>query len=204
MFDDVAMSLESGADGIGDREAASRHGAVGSTRSMFNAITIVCLVGLAGVATAEGPAKAHARSSATLYLSSPRGPGPIVPIRIGVEGALRIQHAHVALEARLGAGSAASIMAGASQASGHAGGSLGLAFSVGERVVISPMAAYDLFSTWDGSGNVVVHYASLEVPIAIVIGRRVVLEPFLQVGVTRFMGTSDPLIVVGPRIGIIL
>ncbi|MDB4957400.1 MAG: hypothetical protein JWO36_4969 [Myxococcales bacterium] len=188
---------------------------------MFNAITIVCLVGLAGVATADGPgvaaadgpavatadglAKAHARSSATLYLASPWSPGPMVPIRIGVEGALRIHHSHFAVEARLGVGTAASIMAFTGQVSGHAGGALGLAFSAGERVVISPMVAYDVFSTWeDGNASVVIHYASLEVPVAIIIGRRVVLEPFLQVGVARFRGTNDPVIVIGPRIGIIL
>jgi hypothetical protein len=172
---------------------------------MFKAMTIVCLVGLAGVAAADGPAQAHARSSATLYLASPWSPGPMVPIRIGVEGALRIQHAHIALEARLGVGSAASIMAFSGQVSGHAGASLGLAFSAGERVVISPMVAYDVFSTWeDGNANVVVHYATLEVPVAIIIGPRVVLEPFLQVGVARFMGANDPVIVIGPRIGIIL
>lgn len=172
---------------------------------MIRAIVIGGLLGLAGIASADGasPARAHARSSTTLYLASAWSPGPTVPIRLGVEGAVRFHHGNFALETRLGLGGAGSVTALSSRLAAHAGGSLGLALPVSGRVVIAPMLAYDWFAEWEYEGtSLSVHYVTLEVPIAIVLDRGVILEPFVQAGIARFHGATDPVLVIGPRLGI--
>ena len=173
---------------------------------MARAIVIGCLVGLVAVARAEDPlSDEHARSSTTLYLASAWSPGPTVPIRIGADGALRIHQWHIALEARLGIGGAGSLTGFGMQVAGHVGASLGVAVAAGERVVLSPMFAYDAFAIWEkGDGTSLVHYVTIEVPVSIILRRGVVLEPFAQVGIARYQGATDPVFVIGPRIGIIL
>ena len=163
------------------------------------------MLGLAGVASADdaSSARAHARSSTTVYLASPWSPGPTVPIRLGVEGAVRFHRGNFALEMRLGLGGAGSVTALSSRLAAHAGGSLGLALPVSGHVVIAPMLAYDWFAEWEHAGaSFSVHYVTLEVPISIVLDRGVVIEPFVQAGVARFHGATDPVLVIGPRLGI--
>ena len=44
---------------------------------------------------------------------------------------------------------------------------------------------------------------SLEIPVSIRF-ERVVLEPFVQLGFARYQGATDPVVVIGPRIGFVL
>lgn len=174
---------------------------------MARARMVVVVLGLVGIASAdERPdARAHAQRSTTLYLSTPWAPGPTVPIRIGVEGVMRVHRGHLAMEARFGAGGAASVLGLGGQYAAHGGVGLGGALSLGERVVLAPMVGYDVFVEWEQyGGSVVVQYLTVEVPVAILLGRGVVLEPFVQVGVARYEGSDDPALVIGPRLGIVL
>lgn len=176
---------------------------------MIRALLAGCLLGHLGTANAEDapptPARGFARSSTTIYLSNTWSPGPTVPIRIGVDGALRAHRGLLALEARAGAGGAGSVTGLGGFGSGHLGGSIGSAIPFGRRVVITPMLAYDVFAEWERDGaSLAVHYVTLQLPVSIVLDRGVVLEPFLQAGVARYQGATDPVIVIGPRIGILL
>lgn len=178
---------------------------LGSSEGMSRAIVIGCMVGLAAPANAdESRARDHAQSSATLYLASTWSPSPTVPIRIGVDGAFRMHHNRLALEARVGLGGAGSVTAIGMQMAGHLGASVGFALTAGDRVVLSPMLAYDVFALWEHEGaTVTVHYATIELPVAIVLDRGVVLEALAQLGLARYQGATDPAVVIGPRIGIV-
>lgn len=170
-------------------------------------LVIAWLVAALGSAAAdEAPsADRHAKGSATLYLGSMWSPGPTVPIRIGVEGALRLHAGHLAIETRFGAGGSGSVTAFSSLFGAHLGGSVGFAFALGNRLTFSPMIGYDVFGLWEKEGaTFAVHYATLQLPLAILIARRVVLEPHVQLGFARFHGATDPVVIVGPRIGIVL
>ena len=97
-----------------------------------------------------------------------------------------------------------SVTALGSQLQGHIGIGVGAALPAGNRVVFSPMAAYDVFGVWESHGaSFVIHYVSLEVPVSIRF-ERVVLEPFVQLGFARYQGATDPVVVIGPRIGFVL
>lgn len=172
---------------------------------MIRALVFGALLGLVGTANAEPPdAGGHARSSTTLYLASQWSPGPTVPIRIGIEAAVRSHHRHIALEGRFGVGGAGTVTGFASLFSGHVGASIGFAVSPARRLVLAPMLAYDAFGLWEEGGAMfAVHYLTVEVPLAILIHPGVVLEPFVQIGVARFHGANDPAIVFGPRVGIV-
>lgn len=174
---------------------------------MTRALVLGSVVAFAGVASADDTriADAHADSSTTLFLGSMWSPGPTVPIRIGAEAALHVNYRHIALEARGGFGGAGTINGFGSQISWHLGAGAGVALATGKYVVISPMAAYDYFGTRDSDGTTVnVHYLTLELPAAIVLGRGVVLEMVAQLGMARYQGATDPAIVIGPRIGVVL
>jgi hypothetical protein len=168
---------------------------------------VAWLAALTAVATADNRSLAagHARSSATLYLTGAWSPGPMVPIRVGTDAAVRLHASNLALEVRLGAGSAATVAGLGSLVAGHAGVSLGGSFALHNRVAVAPMFAYDGFRMWEpGDVEITVHYGTVLVPITIVLRRGVVLEPFVQVGLARFRGTSDPVLVIGPRLGVVL
>lgn len=165
-----------------------------------------CLIAQLGVARADDArlSEAHARDSTTLYLAGTWSPGPTVPIRIGADAALRYQH-RFALELRLGMGGAGSVLGISSQLAWHAGLSAGVALPIGSRVVLVPMIAYDYHGLRDADGRIfAVHEATLELPIAIVLARGAVIEPYVQAGVSRYIGSTDWAVVVGPRIGIVL
>lgn len=165
-----------------------------------------CVVAQLGVARADDArlSDAHARDSTTLYLASTWSPGPTVPIRIGADAAVRFQR-RFALELRLGVGGAGSVLGISSQVAWHAGLSAGVAVPIGGRVVLVPMIAYDYHGLRDADGRLfAVHDATIELPIAIVLARGAVLEPYAQVGLSRYSGSTDWAIVVGPRIGIVL
>lgn len=169
-------------------------------------IVIGCLVARLGVAHADDVslAGAHARHSTTLYLATAWSPGPTVPIRIGAEAALRVQR-RIALELRIGAGGAGSVLGISSQLAWHGGLSAGVAVPIGSRVVLAPMVAYDYYGLRNADGRLfAVHEATVELPIAIVLARGAVLEPFVQAGLSRYSGSTDWTIVVGPRIGLVL
>lgn len=164
------------------------------------------LLSLAGAAAADdtSPAREHARSSTTLYLSTTWSPAPTVPIRAGVDSALRLHHKGMAAEMRLGVGIAASALGLAAHGIAHGGFSLGGAFPLGSRVVVAPMLSLDAFVDLERFGrNVWVHYATIAMPLSIVFERGMVIELFVQAGYARYYGTTDPAIVAGPRIGLV-
>lgn len=172
---------------------------------MTRALLLGALLGLVGVANAEpGDADAYAKHSTTLFLGNQWSPGPTVPIRVGADATLRFHRHHVAIEARLGFGGVGTLTGFASQFGGHFGASIGFAVSPARRIVLAPMLAYDVFGLWEqGGATFAVHYATVEVPLTIVIARHVVLEPYVQLGIARFHGATDPAIIFGPRIGIV-
>jgi len=140
----------------------------------------------------------------TLYLATAWSPGPTVPVRIGFDGALRLHRGYLAVETRLGLGGAASLTALGSQLQGHIGLGVGVVLRANDRVTFAPMVAYDIYGIWERYGaSFAIHYVTLEVPASISFGR-VVLEPFVQLGIARFQGATDPVVVVGPRIGFVL
>jgi len=186
---------------------------------MTRALAFAVLVGLVATAHADddaparahaddaagddAPARAHARHSTTLYLGSMWAPGPTVPIRVGVEAALRMQRAHLAFELRLGGGGAGSVTGFGSVFGWHVGGGLGAALPLGGHVVVTPMLAYDVFGLIDADGaSFPVHYMTLAVPVSLVVRRGALIELFAQAGLARYNGATDPAIVVGPRVGI--
>jgi hypothetical protein len=174
---------------------------------MSRALVFGSVIALAGVASADDTrfSDAYADGSTTLFLGSMWSPGPTVPIRIGAEGAVRVNYKHIAFEARGGFGGSGTINGFGSQIAWHLGAAAGVALATGKYVVISPMASYDYFGTRDSDGTTVnVHYLTLELPLAIVLGRGVVLEAVAQLGMARYQGATDPAIVIGPRIGIVL
>ena len=144
------------------------------------------------------------KDTTTLYLATAWSPGPTVPVRIGLDGALRLHRGYLAVETRLGLGGAASLTALGSQLQGHIGLGVGVALRANDRVTFAPMVAYDVYGIWERYGaSFAIHYVSLEVPASISFGRDV-LEPYVQLGIARFQGATDPVVVVGPRIGFVL
>jgi len=179
---------------------------------MRRAVVVAGVLGLVGVARAEeaapreedGPARRHARHSTTLYLSVPWSPDPTVPIRGGADAALRVHRRGYAVEGRLGAAGAGSVVGLSGHFSGHLGASVGGAIPIGDHVVIAPMLAYDAYLEWERRGaNFWVHYITFELPISLVLERGVVLELFLQGGAAHYFDATDPAFVAGPRIGIV-
>jgi hypothetical protein len=176
---------------------------------MVRALLVVLV--LAGTADAEDKteheaedlATAYVNRSMTLYLANTWTPGPTVPVRIGVEGAIRMQRSKLAAEARIGVGGVASLNALGSEMHGHFGLGLGAALPLTSRLVLTPMVAYDVFGLWEKEGgSFAVHYVTAEIPLSIVF-ENVVLEPFLQLGIARFKGATDPAVIIGPRIGFV-
>ena len=172
---------------------------------MTRALVIGALVALAGTAKADPPdADAMAERSRTLFLGNQWSPGPTVPIRVGVEAAMRWTLNHVAIEGRAGVGGAGTITGFASQFGGHLGASIGFAVSPARRIVLTPMLAYDVFGLWEqGGASFGVQFFTVEVPLSIVVYEHVVLEPYVQLGFARYHGATDPAIIFGPRIGIV-
>jgi hypothetical protein len=190
---------------------------------MRRAVVVAGVLGLVGVVRADeqpparekargtargenaAPAPGHARHSTTLYLSTPWSPDPTVPIRGGADAAVRVHRRNVALEARLGAAGAGSVVGLSGHFAGHLGASLGGAIPISDHVVLAPMLAYDAYYEWEQRGaELWIHYITLELPIAIVLRRGVVLELLLQGGAAHYLGATDPAFVAGPRLGITL
>lgn len=168
------------------------------------AVLAIALIVAAAPARAEPERPDHAESSTTVYLSSAWSPGPTVPIRIGVDAVLRAIRNHFAFEVRLGAGGAASVIGLGGILTGHVGLSIGAALPVRRSVVLTPMVAYDGFGEWEQHGaTVTVSYFTFEIPLSIVLDRGVVIEPFLQVGFARYQSVFDPVVIAGPRLGIV-
>ncbi len=172
---------------------------------MTRVMVLAVLVALAHSAKADPPdAGDYAEHSTTLFLGNQWSPGPTVPIRVGIEAAMRWNLNHIAIEGRAGAGGAGTITGFASLFAGHLGASIGYAASPARRLVLTPMAAYDVFGMWEqGGAAFAVHYFTVEVPLTIIIDRHVVLEPVVQLGWVRHHGATDPTIIFGPRIGIV-
>lgn len=173
---------------------------------MTRALVVASLLGVLGTARADDTtlARAHVRHATTAYLSTSWSPGPTVPIRIGVEGALRLHRGSVAIEGRVGLGGAGSVTALGTLLAGHVGVSVGGAIALSGRIVLAPMVSYDVFGEWERDGaSFAVHYVTLLVPLSIVLERGVVIEPFVQVGAARYQGATDPAVVIGPRLGIV-
>ncbi len=166
----------------------------------------VAIAALAPTAYADdvSPAREHVHSSTTLFVGTTWSPGPTVPIRGGVDSALRLHARGLALEARLGIGIAASANGLSAHMTAHGGFSLGWAFALGPHVVVAPMLAYDAFLEHEQyGGNVWVHEATVALPIGFVLERGVVIEANVRVGLSHYYGSNDLAIVLGPRIGIV-
>lgn len=169
-------------------------------------VVAVAIAALASTAHADdaSPAREHVHSSATLFVGTTWSPGPTVPIRGGVDSALRLHARGLALEARLGIGIAASANGLSAHMTAHGGFSVGWALALGRHVVVAPMLAYDAFLEHEQyGGNTWVHEATIALPIGFVLERGVVIEAYLRGGVSHYYGSTDPAIVVGPRIGIV-
>ena len=166
----------------------------------------VAIAALASTASADDvlPARDHVRGSATLFIGTMWTPSPTVPIRGGIDSALRLHARGLALEGRLGIGIAASANGLSAHMTAHGGFSLGWALAVGPHVVITPMLAYDAFLEHEQyGGNVWVHEATVALPIGYVLERGVVIEAYLRAGLSHYYGSYDFAISLGPRSGLV-
>lgn len=166
-------------------------------------VILGCVLGLAGTARAdEANACAYAADSLTMFFASELSPLPTISGRVGVEGGVRLHRDHVAIEARLGVAGAFSATIGGLELGYRAGASIGYAFAVARRVALEPMAGYDVLVLSDET-TTVIQRVTVELPVSIVLYPHVVLEPYGQLGLARSHGTSDLVLVVGPRLGVV-
>lgn len=177
---------------------------------MVRAWLVAGVLMMAGTVAAEDEkptvdlATAYSNRAMTIYLTNTWTPGPTIPVRIGVEGAIRMNRGKLATEARAGLGGVASLNALGSELHGHFGLSIGAALPLGSRLVVTPMVGYDVFALWEKEGgSFAVHYVTAEIPLSILLYEHVVLEPFIQLGIARFQGATDPAVIIGPRIGLV-
>jgi hypothetical protein len=170
------------------------------------------LVGATGSSAADAPA-ADAPPVASDYVArswSVFGAGELTPLpttsgALGLAAGARLHYRHLAIEARLGGAFAFTAIANGGVFAARAGVSAGIALPVGCRVALIPMLAYDAFLLDQPSGDaIVVHRATLELPVTILLFRHVAIEPFVQAGLAWISGGRDIAVVAGPRISIVL
>ncbi|MDX2091124.1 MAG: hypothetical protein SFX73_24905 [Kofleriaceae bacterium] len=173
---------------------------------MVRALLAAGVLVVASTASAEDEvelARGYVDHSTTIYLANTWTPGPTIPVRIGLEGAARLTRSKLAFEARVGLGGVASLNALGSELHGHFGLSIGVALPLTNRLAMTPMVGYDVFALWEKEGgNFAVHYVMAEIPLSILVFEHVMIEPFIQLGIARFQGATDPAVVIGPRIGL--
>jgi len=155
----------------------------------------------------DGPARAYARRSTTVFVATELSPLPTVATRVELGAGLRLhRRGGLAVEVRLGGAFSASGVAGGYLFGARAGVSAGHALAVTRRIVVTPMIAGDVFAyrqSGDAS-NLVIPRLTVELPVSVVIYPHVVIEPTVQLGVQWLDGSRDVAVVVAPRIGVVL
>ena len=152
------------------------------------------------------PPTEYASDSLSLFAAGEVTPLPSTSGALALSAGARWHRHHLAIEARLGGGFAFSAVANGGAYIGRAGVSAGVALPISCRVTLIPMLAYDAFVlAQPGDPNsIIVHRATIELPVAILLYRHVALEPFVQGGIAWINGGRDIAVVAGPRISIVL
>ncbi len=173
---------------------------------MTRALALVALL----VATAradEPPPRAddYAADAVVAFATSELSPLPEVGGRIDLEGVVRWQHAHLAVQGRAGGAWSFSATAGGDVFGARAGIAVGWVIPISQRLAVVPMAGYDAFRLWESAGTTteLVHRFSIELPLSILVYRHVVVEPYGVLGVQSLRGSRDLAVALGPRIGIV-
>lgn len=120
-----------------------------------------------------------------------------VTARINVVGGLTLQP-------RAGIGAGGTIPGGGATTVTRFGAGVGGTFAVHASVALSPMLAYDVF-VLAGVGTVVpplVHRATVELPVTMVLGRHALAELYVQAGVGVVYGALDLALGGGLRFGV--
>lgn len=120
-----------------------------------------------------------------------------VTARINVAGGFTVQP-------RAGIGAGGSVPGGGATTVTRFGVGAGATFAVHASVAMSPMLAYDVF-VLAGVGTVVaplVHRATVELPVSVLLGRHALAELYLQAGVGVVYGALDLAIGGGLRFGV--
>ena len=145
--------------------------------------------------------------SLSIFTDAELTPQPTVPGRVDLAAGVRWHHRHLAIEGRAGGGAAFTARAGGYVLGARAGVSIGAALPLGRRVAIEPMLAYDLFALWQptsGSSSPIVQQIGIAAPLTILVFHHVAVEAFVELGLARYRGTNDLVVLAGPRIDIVL
>ena len=173
------------------------------------AIVVTAIVTHPGGAHADPPrtACAYAAHSLTVFAETELAPLPTIAGRVDLEAGARWHHRWVAVEARAGGGTGFTTRGGGYMLGGRIGVSAGAALPLTPRLSVEPMLAYDLFVLWQptsGSIAQVVHQVGVATPVTIQLYPHVAIEAFVELGLARYRGSSDLLIVAGPRLAVVL
>ena len=153
----------------------------------------------------DTPAAAYARHSTTITLSTELSPLATVANRAEIGGAVRLHRRHVAVEGRAGIAFAASTLGFGWLVGGHGGVAAGASFPLGGRIAVTPMAAYDLYVyAPSGEGSIVVHRATVALPVSVILYPHVVIEGVVEVGAAFVERSPELAISFGPRLGLVL
>jgi hypothetical protein len=173
--------------------------------SRITALLLVMLARARADPEPPSPARAYAHSSTTLLVSTDLSPLPTVGGQLELDATLRVHHRGFAAEVRLGIAAAFSVVAGSDLYGARIGGGVGYAFPIGCRLLLAPMAAYDVMAYREtgGASTQILQRVTIELPLSIVLFPHVVFEPYVQAGVMYVGGNRDAVLVVGPRLGVV-
>lgn len=174
-------------------------------RALLASLVMVSWVASAAAEEPQASAPAWSEQSTTLFFATELTPLATVSTRGDLDAVLRLHRAHgLAIEARLGAAFGFSAIAGASIFGAHLGGALGWSLPLGERLAVTPMAAFDLFVyAQPDTSSVNVRRFTIAAPVTFVAYHHAVVELMIAAGASHVDGTTDLAIVVGPRIGLV-
>jgi hypothetical protein len=170
----------------------------------MRALVVVGLLAGAAHADDEPCACEYARHATVAFVATELSPLPDVGGHVDFEGGARIHRGHLAIEARLGAAWSFSASSGGDVFGARIGASVGWVLPLAHRFAVVPMAGYDAFVLWESAGvtTQLVHRATVEVPLSILLYPHAIVEPYVAVGLQSLHGSRDLAFVFGPRVAI--
>lgn len=168
---------------------------------------LAVVAALAGAARADDEppcACAYARHATLAFVATELSPLPDVGGHVDFEGGVRVHRGQLAIEARLGGAWSFSAAAGGDVFGARLGASVGWVVPLAHRFALVPMAGYDAFVLWESAGvsHLLVHRATIEVPLSILLYPHAIVEPYVALGLQSLHGSRDVAFVFGPRVAI--